>query len=135
MHGRSGNTERGLRCHAGSLGPLDAGDNVSGIIQSAENTGDIHSLSMLHLILQLTYIIGHRIHTQGIESAVQHVRLDAYLIERLAESAHGRIRILSCQQVHLFKGTAICLHTIKASHIDNGWGNTFQLILAGLELS
>ena len=61
--------------------------------------------------------------------------LDANLIERLTKGTYCRIGILTSKEVDLFKGTTIGFHTGKASHINNHWGNTLQLIFAGLKLT
>ena len=135
MYGRGGDAERGLRGHAGSRRPLDAGDDIAHIIESAEDTRDIHPLGMLHLIHQLAHIVGHGVHAEGIETAVEHVGLDAHLIERLAESPHGIIGILSGQKVHLFESSTVCFHACEATHVDDGGSDFLQLVLPGLELS
>ena len=90
---------------------------------------------MLNLILQLAYIIGNRIHTQGIKASVEHVSLDANFVERFAESPHSGIGIFASQQVHLLEGSSVGFHTVKAPHVDDGRSHTFQLILAWLELT
>ena len=90
---------------------------------------------MLHLIHQGTHIVGHRIHTQGVQTTVEHMRLDAYLVERLTEGTHSQVGVLACHQVHLLKGAAIGFHSGKTAHIDNRRGNTLQLVLTGLELA
>ena len=50
MNWGGGDTQRGLRRHSAFLGPLDTRDDIAGIVQTAEDTGDVHTLSMLHLI-------------------------------------------------------------------------------------
>ena len=135
MHGAGGDAECGLRNHAGSLGPLDRGDDIACVVQAAEDTGDIHTLCMLHLIHQFAHVIGHGVHAQGIETAVEHVGLYTYLVEGFAEGAHSIVGVFACHQVHLLKGTTIGFHTCKAPHVDDDRGNALQLILAGLELA
>ena len=90
---------------------------------------------MLHLVLQLAHVVGHGVHTERIESAVEHVCLYSHLVERLAESSHRMVRVLASQEVHLFEGTAVSLHTVEDSHVDYGWRDSFQLVLAWLELT
>ena len=74
---------------------------------------------MLHLIHQRAHVIGHRIHTKGIQTTIEHVGLDTYLIERLTEGTYCQVGVLTCHQVHLLEGSTVCLHTGKTSHIDN----------------
>ena len=66
---------------------------------------------MLHLVHQCTHIVGHRIHAEGVQTTVEHVRLDASLMERLAESTHGLVRILTREELYLLEGAAIGLYT------------------------
>ena len=135
MHRRSGDTECSLRCHSCLKRPLDTRDNVAHIVESAEDTGDIHALCVLHLVLQLAHIIGHWIHTQRIQTSVEHVGLDAHLIEGLAERPHCIVGVFACQQVNLFECAAIGFHTRETTHVDDGRSNTLQLVLAWLELT
>ena len=90
---------------------------------------------MLHLIHQLANIVGHGVHTQRVEAAVEHMGLDAHLVERLAEGAHRLVGILAGKQVHLLEGTAVGLNAGKASHLDYHWGYAFELSLQRLKLS
>ena len=135
MDGTGRDAKRGLRNHAALLGPADAGNDVADIVQAAEDAGNVGALLLLHLVHELPHIVGHRIHAQGIQAAVQHVRLDAYLIEGFAEGTDGLVGVLACQQVHLLECTAISLHTVKASHLDDYGGYAGQLIFARLELA
>ena len=90
---------------------------------------------MLNLIHQCTNIIGYRIHTECVETAIQHVSLNANLVERLTESTNSQVRILTCHQVHLLKGTTIGFYSGKTAHIDNGGRNAFQLVFTRLEFA
>ena len=90
---------------------------------------------MLHLVLQLTHIIRHWIHTQRIQTTIEHVGLDAHLVERLTESTNSMVGVFTCQQVHLFESTTIGLHTVEHTHVDDGWRNALQLVLTRLELT
>ena len=96
---------------------------------------DVYALSMLHLIHQFAHIIGHGIHAKSIQATIEHVGLDAHLIEGLTEGAHGLIRILTCHEVHLFESTTIGLYTGKATHVDDNRSDAFQLVLARLKLT
>jgi hypothetical protein len=135
MNRAGGDTQGSLRNLAGLLRPLNAGDNITCIVQSAEDTGNVNALSLLYFVHQRTNIVGHRVHTQGVQTTIKHVCLDAHLVERLAESTYSVVRIFTCHEVYLLKCTAVGFHTGKAAHIDNGWGNTLQLVLTRLELT
>ena len=74
---------------------------------------------MLHLIHKRAHVVGHRIHTECIESAVEHVGLDTYLVERLTEGTHCQVWVLTCHQVHLLESTTVSLYTAETTHIDN----------------
>ena len=88
MNRRSGNTQGSLWGHTALFRPLDTWDDITGIIQSAEDTCDIHALGMLYLIHQGTHIIRHRIHTERIQTTIKHVGLDTHLVEWLTECSY-----------------------------------------------
>ena len=135
MHGRGGDTQGGLWCHAGLESPFDTGYDVTGVVQSAEDTGDVDALCVLHLVLQSAHVVGHGIHAEGVEATVEHVGLDAHLVERLTEGSHSEIGVLARHQIHLLKGTTIGFHSGETAHVDDNGGNTLQLVLTGLELA
>ena len=135
MHLRVGDTHRSLRRHAGLFGPLDRRDDVTRIVQSAEDTGDVGTLRMLHLVHQFTHIGRHGIHTQCVQTAVQHVGLDTRLVKRLTERTNRLVRVLSVQQVHLLRSTTVRLYTVKTAHVNDHRRNACQLILAGYVLT
>ena len=135
VYGGGGDAEGGLRRHACGLGPLHGGDDIADIIESAEDTGDVHALSVLHLILQFAHIVGHGVHAQCVEAAVEHVGLDAYLVEGLAESADGGVGVLAGEEVHLLEGATVSFYAVEDTHVDDGWCDALQLVLAGLELA
>ena len=135
MYGRCGDAERALGGHAGLGCPLDARYDVAHIVETAEYSGYVDTLGMLHPVHQTAHVVGHRIHSQGIEAAVKHVGLDADFIEWLAKCSHGCIRVLTGKQVDLLKCTAVGLHTGKAAHVNYDWSDALQLVLAWLELS
>ena len=135
MHRRGGDTQGSLRYHTRLFRPFDTRNDITGVVKTTEDTGNIHTLRLLHLIHQLTDIVRNGIHSDGVKTTVEHMGLDSCLVERLTECTDGGIRILTRQQVDLLKGTSIGFHTGKASHINNHRGNTLQLILTGLELT
>ena len=121
MHRTGSDTQRSLWNHTSGLGPLDRGDNITCVVQTTENTGDVHTLSFLHLVHQFANVVGNRVHTQGVKATIQHVCLDTHLIERLTESTYSQIGVLASHEVHLLKGATIGFHTGKAPHVnDNG---------------
>ena len=135
MYGRRGDAERGLRCHAGLCGPLDARYDVAHVVESAEDTGYVHALCVLHLIHKLPHVIGYGVHAQCVQAAIEHVRLNPCLIEGLAESAYGIVRVLSREQVDLLEGTTVGLHTGEAAHVYDDRRDALQLVFARLELT
>ena len=135
VYGRGGDTQRGLRGHAGLKRPFDAGDDIAGVVKTTENTWNVHTLSVLHMILQLAHVIGHRIHTQGIQTTVQHVGLDAYFVEGLAECTYSGIGVLTGQQIDLLESTTVGLYACETAHVDNRRGYALQLVFTGLKLT
>jgi hypothetical protein len=61
--------------------------------------------------------------------------LDTHLVKGLTEGPYRQVGVFACHQVHLLEGTTVGFHSGKATHIDNHWGNTLQLVLTGLELT
>ena len=92
-------------------------------------------MCMLHLVHELSHIVGYGIHSEGVESTVEHVCLNADLVERLTESSHSIVRVFTSQEVHLLESSSISLHSRKAAHFDNDRRNTLKLILSWLKLS
>ena len=135
VYGAVGDAQRSLCYHASLLGILDGGDYVASIVQTTEDTGDVSALSLLHLVEQLAEVLGAGTHAQAVQCTVQHVCLYACLAERLCPLAHALVGILAIEQVHLFKTTAVCLHTVKATHADNGRGYLQKLVYTRLVLA
>ena len=90
---------------------------------------------MLNLILQLANIVGHGVHSQRVESAVEHVCLYAYFVERFTEGTNGVVRVLASEEVHLFEGSTVGFHTVENTHVDDSWCYAFQLVFAWLKLT
>jgi len=63
------------------------------------------------------------------------VGLDAYLIERLAESAYRIIGVLAGKQINLLEGSAVGFDAGKATHVDDDGSDALQLVFTWLELS
>ena len=95
MTRRESNTKGCLRNHTAFLGILDRRNNVTHIIQSTENTGNIHSLFVLHLIHQFTHIGRNRIHAQSIQATVKHMSLNTGFMQRFCKSADSLVRVFS----------------------------------------
>ena len=117
-----------LRNHAGFLGVFHRKLQIPVVVKSAERTGDVSALGFLDLEHEFPHICGNRIHPECVKSSFKHVCLDAGLVERSRPPAHGHIRILSEQEVHLLEGTSIGLDTVETSHVDNGRSHFFQLV-------
>ena len=135
VYGRRRYAERGLRSHAGLERPLDARYDVAHVVKSAEYAGDVDSLGVLHLIHKAAHVVGHGVHPERVESAVEHVGLYAHLVERLAKRPYCVVRILACQQVHLLEGSAVGLNAGETPHVDDGRSHTLKLVLTRLELA
>ena len=72
-----GDAEAGLGNHPGFLRVSDGRNDVARVVQTAENTGYIGALGLLHLIEKLAQVLGARAHSKAVERAVQHLGLDA----------------------------------------------------------
>ena len=135
MNRTCSDAECGLGCHPTFKGIFDGGDDVTDVVESAEDTGDVHTLGMLHLVHQATHIGGDREHAQGIQSAVEHVCLDSHFVERTGEGTDSLVGILTIEKVDLFKGTAIGFYTAEASHLYDNRSYSLKLVLTGLKLA
>ena len=135
MDGRVGDAERGLRNHACLLGVVDAGDDVAHVVQAAEDAGDVGSLGLLYLIHQTSDVGRHGVHAQGVQAAVEHVRLDAGLVQGGGKGADGLVGVLAIEQVHLFEGASVGLYAGEAAHLDDDGGDACQLVGTGLVLT
>ena len=90
---------------------------------------------MLNAVHQLAHIVRHGIHTECVETTVEHMGFDANLIERLTESAHCIVRILACEKINLLESTTISLYSAETAHFYNNRCDTLQLVLTWLELT
>ena len=121
--------------HAGRLCISDGRDDVARIVQPVENAGDIRPLRLLDLVEQLPQVLGTGTHPHGVQPPVQHVRLDAGLVERLRPLTHGDVGVLPVQQIHLLKSAAVGLDAVETAHPDDGWGYFHELVHARLILT
>ena len=131
MDGGVGDAQGGLRDHAAFDSVLDRGDDVVGIVQAVEDTGDVDALGVLDLVHELTHINRAGIHPEGVQAAVKHVGLDAGLVERLRKGADGLVRVLAIEELDLFECTAIRLNAVEAPHVDDYRSYFFELVNAG----
>ncbi len=111
MDRRGGDAQRALRGHSALLSPFDGRGDVTDVVQTVEDTGDIGALCMLHAIHHGAYVVGHGIHAESIETTVKHVGLDAGGVQWCREGAHSFIGVFTSQQLHLLKGSAVGLYT------------------------
>ncbi len=102
------------------------------VVQTAERAGDVSTLSLLDLEHEFADIGRYRIHPQGVEATLKHVGLDAGLVERGRPLADRNIRVLPVEEVHLLESSAVGLHTVEASHIDDGRSHPDKLVHTGL---
>ena len=119
MDGAVGDTQGSLWCHTSLQGIFDRRNDITDIVQTAEDTGDVYALSMLNLIHQTTYVGRYGEHTQCVKTAVQHVGLDAHFIKRLGEGTNCLIGVLAVKQIHLLKGSTVCFYTGETTHLDD----------------
>ena len=77
-----GDAEGCLGYHAGRFGILDGGDDIALVVQSAEDSGDVGTLCMLHLIEKLAQVLGAGTHAEAVERTVEHMGLYAGFAER-----------------------------------------------------
>ena len=127
-----GDGQGGLGDHAAFLGIFDGKLEVAVVVEAAEGTGDVGALLLLDLEHQFAHVRGDRIHPEGVEAALQHVGLDACLVERGRPLADGDVGVLAVEEVHLLEGAAVGLHAVEASHIDDGRCDPDQLVHARL---
>ena len=128
VHGRVGNGQGCLGNHPSLLGKLDGELEVAGVVEAAKGTGDIRALLLLYLEHKFADIGRNGIHTDTVEAALEHVGLNACLVERSCPLAYGDIGILTIEQIHLLKGAAVGFHSIEASHIHDGRGHPYKLV-------
>ena len=131
MYRRIGHTHRRLGRHACLFRPFDGRNDVTRVIQTAEDTCDIHALRMFYLIHQLTHIRGNGVHTQRVQTAVQHMGLDACLVKRLGKRTYCLIGVFTVQQVYLLTCAAIRLHAVETPHVNDDRRHARQLIFTG----
>ena len=132
MYRRMRDTQRSLRYHTCFQCIFYRWNDIARFIQSTENTSDIHSLCMLHMIHQTTNIGRYRIHTQSIQTTIQHMCLYTCFIERFSKSTYGLVGVFAIQQIHLLKSPSVSFHTGKTPHFDNQGGDTYQLVYTRL---
>ena len=128
VDGRVGDAQGSLADHAGLLGGRNAQLEVARVVQSAERAHDVHTLRLLHPGHQATHVGRHAVHTQAVQRALQHVGLDASLVERLGPGTDGFVGILAVHEVHLLEGAAVGLDAVEAAHRDNHGCNLLQLV-------
>ena len=110
-------------------------NNARNLIRKVENAGDIRPLRFLDLVEQLPQVLGTGTHPHGVQPPVQHMRLDAGLVERLRPLTHGDVGVLPVQQIHLLKSSAVGLDAVETAHPDDGWGYFHELVHARLILT
>ena len=127
MYRRIGYRKGDLRYHACLFRILHAQTQVPVVVETAERTGNVRTLSFLHLIHELADICRNRIHTEGIESSFEHMGLDAGLMEWGSPFTDRLVRILAKEKVHLFESASIGLDTVKAAHVNDCRSDFLQL--------
>ena len=123
--------ERHLGYHAALLGQYHRVFEIAVVVEAAERAGDIGALLGLHLIHKGPDIPGYRIHAEGVEASLKHVRLDADLVEWCGPGSYGLVGILSEEEVHLFERSSVGLDPVEAAHLYNNRRNLHQLVNPG----
>ena len=135
VYWRMSNTKRSLCYHASILSVLYRRNHITWVIESAEYTGDVSTLSLLYLVEEFAQVLRTRAHAQSVQRTVQHVCLNASLVERLRPLANCLIRIFTIKQVNLLKTTTVSLHAVKASHLYYRRSNLYKLVHTWLILT
>ena len=118
--------------HSGLFGVLHREFEVAVVVESAEGTGYVGALGLLHLEHQFAHIRRHWVHAEGVEAALEHVGLDPCLVEGGRPLANGDVRILAVKEIYLFESASVGLHAVEASHIYDSRGNPHELVNSGL---
>ena len=135
MDGRIRDAERSLRYHARFQSIFDRRNYIPRLVQSAEDTGNVHTLGMLHLVHQPAHICRNGIHAQCIQPAVEHMRLYACFPKRCGKGAYSLVGIFTIQKVYLLKSSSVCFNACKTTHFNYQRSNTYQLVYPGLILT
>ena len=123
---RVGDTECSLSNHTCLFSVNDRTFEVAVVIQSAERTHNVGSLSLLNLCHKSTYVIRYREHSQCVKTSLKHVSLNSHLVERSRPLSYCLVRILSKQKVNLLKSTTVTFNAVKATHINNYRSNLLK---------
>ena len=86
---------------------------------------------MFYLVHQLAHVHRAGVHAERVEAAVEHVRLDASLVERLRKGPDGLVRVLAIEKLDLFERTTVRFNAVEATHVDDYWGYFFELVNTG----
>ena len=130
MYGRICDTQCCLGYHTCLFCPHYRGDNVAGVVQTAEDTGDIDALSLFDTVHQFTHVGGNGVHTETVQTSVEHMRLNTCVVEKFTESPHRMVWVFAIEEVYLLRGTAVGLYASEATHLDDVRCNLFQLVFA-----
>ena len=131
VDGGVGDGQGYLGNHAAFLGPFHRAAEVARIVEAAEGTGDIGSLFFLDHEHQVAHVLRNGIHAQGVQTAFQHVGLDAGFVEGGRPAAYRHVRILAEEEVNLLESAAVGLDAVETAHVDDGRSHFYQLIHAG----
>ena len=130
MDRRISDAKTTLRNHATSMSISDRRDDVTRIVQTTERTSDISTLFFLYYIEQLADIGRDWAHTESVQCTVQHVGLDARLVEWLRPLTNSLIWILSIEEINLFETTTIGFYSVEATHLNDCRSYFCQLVNA-----
>ena len=119
MYWRMSDAQCCLCYHTSLMSIFYRRNNIAWVVKSAEDTCDISTLRLLNLIEQLSEVFWARTHTQAVQGTVEHVGLDACLMERLCPLANTFVGILTIKEVYLFEAATIGLDSVETSHTDD----------------
>ena len=105
------------------------------VVQAAERARNVRALGFLDLEHQFADICRNRVHTESVQASLEHMGLDAYLVERRSPLADRNVGILSIEEVHLLESAAVCLDAVEATHINDGRSHPYELVNSRLILA
>ena len=135
VHGGEGDGEGSLRDHLPLLGVFHRELEVAVVVEAAERTGDVHALGLLYLVHEFAHVCRNGVHAKGVERTLEHVGLDAGLVEGGRPRPDGAVRVLAVEKVNLFESAAVGLDAVEASHIYDSGSHPDQLVHPGLVFS
>src|SRR5574344_2837530 len=98
---------------------MNTRNDIAFVIESAEDTRYVYTLSMLNTIHQTAYISRNWVHSECVKSTVKHMSFNTDIIEGFTECSDCRIWILSSQKINLFECSAVSLKDRKSTRLNS----------------